>query len=42
MASRTINMTTGDPLKLLVRFSLPLLAVLCHKRLNHTLKEVNG
>lgn len=26
MASRTINMTTGDPLKLLVRFSLPLLA----------------
>ena len=26
MASRTTNMTTGDPLKLLVRFSLPLLA----------------
>lgn len=41
MASRTINMTTGDPLKLLVRFSLPLLAVLCHKRLNRTRKEQN-
>lgn len=42
MASRTINMTTGDPAKLLLRFSLPLLVELCHKRLNHTLKEVNG
>ena len=26
MASRTMNMTTGDPTRLILRFSLPLLA----------------